>query len=208
MNGVLYGVDTRAVDEIAELTERIGATELLARCGSALTCQSVGPKILWLKNKRPDLYARARMFLSATPYIVYRLTGEYVMDHYTAAGFTPLYDVHTRAWSEPLARASSSSSGCRASVEQRDRRLVTEQAAAETGLAAGTPVICGTIDAAAEAISVGVAEPGDLMLMYGSTHLHHPGDGRAGRATRASGTRPGCSRASTPARRAWPPAAR
>src|SRR6185436_14148071 len=44
-----------------------------------------------------------------------------------------------------------------------------EKAAAETGLAIGTPVICGTVDAAAEAISVGVLEPRDMMLMYGST---------------------------------------
>ena len=46
---------------------------------------------------------------------------------------------------------------------------VTHRAAAETGLAVGTPVTTGTIDAAAEAVSVGVREPGDMMLMYGST---------------------------------------
>jgi xylulokinase len=47
--------------------------------------------------------------------------------------------------------------------------LVTPAAAAETGLIPGTPVTCGTIDAAAEAVSVGVAAPGDMMVMYGST---------------------------------------
>ena len=46
---------------------------------------------------------------------------------------------------------------------------VTAAAAAETGLAEGTPVTCGTIDAAAEAVSVGVQHPGEMMLMYGST---------------------------------------
>ena len=46
---------------------------------------------------------------------------------------------------------------------------VTAKAARETGLAAGTPVIAGTIDAAAEALSVGVTNPGDMMVMYGST---------------------------------------
>jgi len=46
---------------------------------------------------------------------------------------------------------------------------ITPTAAAETGLAEGTPVTCGTIDAAAEAVSVGVAAPGEMMLMYGST---------------------------------------
>ncbi len=46
---------------------------------------------------------------------------------------------------------------------------VTEAAAAETGIPAGTPVSPGTVDAWAEAFSAGVRQPGDLMLMYGST---------------------------------------
>ncbi len=58
MNGVLYGVDTRAANEIEELTGRIGADRILDRAGNALTSQSVGPKILWLKRNRPEIYAR------------------------------------------------------------------------------------------------------------------------------------------------------
>jgi xylulokinase len=46
---------------------------------------------------------------------------------------------------------------------------VTRKAARATGLAVGTPVIAGTIDAASEALSVGVVRPGDMMVMYGST---------------------------------------
>ena len=55
MNGVLYGVDNRAASEVDELTAKIGEDVLLQRCGNALTSQSVGPKILWLKRHRPDL---------------------------------------------------------------------------------------------------------------------------------------------------------
>ena len=169
-NGVLYGVDTRAVDEIAELTDRIGRDTLLERCGNALTSQSVGPKIMWLKNKRPDLYARTRMVLSATPYIVYKLTGEYAMDHFTAAGFTPLYDAATNRWSPDFADGIIDLACLpRLLWSSEVAGTVTAAAAAETGLAVGTPVLCGTIDAAAEAVSVGVTGPGDLMLMYGST---------------------------------------
>lgn len=47
---------------------------------------------------------------------------------------------------------------------------VTEQAARQTGLMQGTPVIAGTIDAAAEAISAGLAEFGDMMMMFGSSN--------------------------------------
>ena len=170
MNAVLYGVDARAASEIAELTEAIGEDVLLDRCGNALTSQSVGPKILWLKRNRPDVFARTHKVLSSTPFLVHRLTGRYVVDHYTAANFSPLYVVDCQDWSTELS----------ADITGRDKLPelawttdiagpVSERAAAETGLAPGTPVIVGTIDAAAEALSVGVLDPGDTMLMYGST---------------------------------------
>ena len=66
----------------------------------------------------------------------------------------------------------------------------------------------GTIDAAAEALSVGVLESGDMMMMYGSTiFIIMLTDERAS-ATRGCGTRRGCSRASTPRCRGWRRAAR
>lgn len=170
MNGVLYGVDTRAEKEIGDLNARIGEAAILEACGNALTSQSVGPKILWLKRTHPELYARTARVLTSTSFITHRLTGEYVIDHYTAANFSPLYDVGKLDWSDdltteilPLDRLPN----LMWSTEIAGH--VTAKAAAETGLAEGTPVTCGTIDAAAEAVSVGVRNPGDMMVMYGST---------------------------------------
>jgi xylulokinase len=60
MNGVLYGVDTRAMAEVAEMTEAIGEDVILDRCGNALTSQSVGPKILWLKRRHPTSSSERR----------------------------------------------------------------------------------------------------------------------------------------------------
>lgn len=170
MNGVLYGVDTRAQAQIASLTERIGEEALLARTGNKLTSQSVGPKILWLKETRPELYARTARILTSTSYLVWQLTGEHVIDHYTAASFAPLYDIDRLAWSAdlapdllPLDRLPE----LRWSAEIAGR--VSRDAAHETGLLEGTPVIVGTVDAAAEAVSAGVRDAGEMMLMYGST---------------------------------------
>ncbi len=169
-NAVLYGVDTRAAAEIEELTARIGAERLLRDSGNLLTSQSVGPKILWLRRNRPEIYDRAARIVTSTTYLVQRLTGEAVIDHYSAAGFAPLYDIAGRCWNSALAQGI---------IEpERLPRLVsttsvvgeiTHAAAAATGLLVGTSVIAGTIDAAAEAFSVGVHAPGDMMLMYGST---------------------------------------
>lgn len=170
MNGVLYGVDTRAMAEVVSLTEKIGENMLLERCGNALTSQSVGPKILWLKTNRREVYDRTHKILTSTSFIVHRLTGEYVIDHYTAANFSPLYDVETQDWSFDLAPEIVRPEMLPRLMWSSDiAGYVTAEAASATGLAQGTPVTAGTIDAAAEALSVGVRSSGDMMMMYGST---------------------------------------
>lgn len=170
MRGVLYGVDTRAAKEIDDLTAEIGAERVLARCGNALTSQSVGPKILWLKRNHPELFARTHKVLNSTSFLVHRLTGRYTIDHYSACGSSPFYMADTLTWSDELAAGHIGMELMPDLLWTTDiAGQVTAKAAAETGLAAGTPVIAGTIDAAAEAVSVGVLNSGDLMLMYGST---------------------------------------
>jgi xylulokinase len=170
MNGVLYGVDTRAATEIETLTAELGADRILERCGNALTSQSVGPKILWLKNNRPDIYEKAAKIVTSTTYIVQKLTGRCVIDHYTAANFSPLYVVDEQRWSDDLNPDIVSLDKLPEVLWSTDvAGAVTPAASHATGLAAGTPVITGTIDAAAEAFSVGVLDAGDMMVMYGST---------------------------------------
>ena len=170
MNGVLYGVDTRASAEIAELDTRIGADKILDRCGNALTSQSVGPKILWLKRNRPDIFEKTAKILTSTSFLVHRLTARYVIDHYTAANFSPLYDVNRCDWTDELIDDVIPLSFLpRLLWSTEIAGHVTAAAAAATGLAEGTPVTTGTIDAAAEAVSVGTQDAGDMMLMLGST---------------------------------------
>ena len=168
MNGVLYGVDTRASAEIAWLNSQLGEDVILARCGNALTSQSVGPKVLWLRRNHPDIWENTAKIVTSTTFLTHRLTGRYVIDHYTAANFSPLYDIAAQDWCDL------------GDICGRDRLPdlmwsteiaghVTAWAADQTGLAIGTPVTCGTIDAASEAVSVGAVAPGDMMMMYGST---------------------------------------
>ncbi|MEL6208293.1 MAG: FGGY family carbohydrate kinase, partial [Pseudomonadota bacterium] len=170
MNGVLYGVDTRAMAEVEELTARIGDEIILERCGNALTSQSVGPKILWLRRNRSEIFAQTARLLTSTSFLVHRLTGEYVIDHYTAANFSPIYDVGAQDWCFDLAADIADRAQLpRLLWSSEIAGTVTREASEATGLAPGTPVTAGTIDAAAEALSVGVRAPGDMMMMYGST---------------------------------------
>ena len=167
---ILYGIDTRATAEIDELDRELGEAQLLERGGSPLTSQAIGPKLLWLRRHEPDAWARTQRLHMASSYLVQRLTEEYVLDHHSASQCSPMYDLVGREWAADWA-------GFVAPGLQLPRLCwpsdvvggVTEAAATETGLAPGTPVVAGTIDAWAEAVSVEVRSPGDLMLMYGTT---------------------------------------
>lgn len=167
---ILYGIDTRAQREIAELTDRIGREELLAFSGMAFTSQATGPKMLWLKHHEPEVWDRTEMFTSASSYIVYRLTGEHVIDRHTASHFMPLFDLHRTGWSDRYASLLTDVGKLpRLAWTHEQAGTVTPAAARLTGLAEGTPVNAGTIDVMADAISAGVTRPGELMLSYGSS---------------------------------------
>lgn len=167
---ILYGIDTRATAQIHEIDARYGPDEILQRCGSRLTSQAVGPKVAWLRQSEPEVYARTSRIFMASSWLVHRLTGEYVLDHHSASQCAPLYDpvAHgwIRQWCDDVARGIELP---RLLWPGEIAGVVTAGSAAVTGIPAGTPVIAGTIDAWTEAVSVGVTAPGDLMLMYGST---------------------------------------
>lgn len=158
---ILYGIDTRASAEIEELTRLTGAN---------FTSQSAVPKLLWLRRNQPQVWQQARQITNGGGYLNLRLTGQNTIDRYDAASFTPFFDLQHLDWNPALADLI-------APLEWMPRPtwtcaiagVVSAQAARETGLAAGTQVITGTADAAAEAVSAGLAEYGDMMLMYGSS---------------------------------------
>lgn len=182
---ILYGIDTRAEKEIGELNERFGEETLLDRCGSLLTTQAVGPKLLWLRRNEPEVWEKTSKFFMANSFIAWRLTGEYVLDHHSASQCDPLYDVHSNSWIEEWAEEIAPGLPLpRLLWPAEVVGEVTREASEATGIPAGTPVAAGTIDAWSEGASVGVQDPGDLMLMYGTTMfmievlrepLHHPG---------------------------------
>lgn len=168
--GVLYGIDTRSTHEIDWLNQRFGEQPMFDLGAMALTSQAIGPKILWLRRNEPDVWAKTHKILTGSSYPVLKLTGEMVMDRHSASYYNPLVDIRTLEWSPTFAEPI-------VDLDRLPRLLwsdeiageVTREAAELTGLNAGTPVTAGTIDAAAEAVSVGVVNPGDLMIMYGTT---------------------------------------
>ncbi|WP_419995973.1 FGGY-family carbohydrate kinase [Streptomyces boninensis] len=167
---ILYGVDTRAGDQIAAQTARYGEDAIMRRCGSTLTSQAIGPKLEWLRETEPEVYGRTRRWYMASSWLAYRLTGAYVLDHHSASQCTPLYDLRRNAWIEDWREEIAPGLEWPELVWPSDVvGEVTSDAAELTGIPAGTPVVAGTVDAWAEATAVGAMAPGDLMLMYGTT---------------------------------------
>lgn len=170
-NAILYGIDTRACEEIQELNSKFGEDYFVNHCGNALSTQAAGPKIAWLRKHKPDVFRNAAYFMTATSYLVFRLTGTVVMDYYTAcAGYTPLFDYEHMCWDAAMCEEI----GCLGRLPElrwtaETAGTVTKKAAEEFGLCEGTFVCVGTCDAAAEAVSVGVVAPSQTMLMMGST---------------------------------------
>lgn len=165
---VLYGVDTRAVAQIESLTTELGgAAAILDRCGSVLSTQAVGPKLRWIAEHEPAVWARARRLFMPASWLAYRLTGVYALDYHSASQCTPLFDRHGLGWYRPWADRIAPDLELPPLAWAGEVAGVTREPVA--GIPAGVPVIVGSIDAWTEAVSVDAQKPGDLMLMYGTT---------------------------------------
>ncbi|MDJ0818184.1 MAG: FGGY-family carbohydrate kinase [Desulfobacterales bacterium] len=170
--GILYGIDTRAETEIREIEEQLGKDVIFAKTGQDLSTQSCCPKIRWIRKNEPEVWKKTAKILTATGYLVYRLTGRFTLDIYTAIGFAPIFDLTEKNWDPSL-------TGSIMEIDQLPELLwssqiageLTQQAAELTGLPPGLPVITGTTDAAAEALGAGVEHTGDMMMMYGSSNF-------------------------------------
>jgi xylulokinase len=167
---ILYGIDTRAAGQVTRLEELVGKERIMALNPNPMSAQDLGPRVLWLQENEPHVWQDTDSILTGNGYLVYRLTGEKTIDIYTATASTPLFDIHTIAWSGDTARSLMPLDLLpRLAWSCEVVGQVTESAARETGLAAGTPVVAGTADAGAEALSTGLSQVGDLMVMYGSS---------------------------------------
>lgn len=170
---ILYGIDSRADQEIQWLTAHYGG-EVRRLFGHPICSGDTATKILWIKNHEPDVYKKTYKFLTGSSFITAKLTGRYVIDQFLAKGsFRPLYREDGTVNEEECGLYCRPDQIAECAYSTDIVGYVTKSAAADTGLAEGTPVICGTGDSAAEAISVGLTEPGTAFFQYGSSMFYY-----------------------------------
>lgn len=188
--GILYGIDTRARVEVAELERRHGGPEGVRICGSAISSQSPIPKLLWLKAHEPEVFAATRRFFTAHSWLAHRLSGVNAMDHHSASQCPPVYDVAGARWREAVWSELLPDMRLPALVWPGEIvGAVNAAASAATGLPTGLPVVMGTVDAWSEAYSAYADAPGTAMIMYGSTYFFVANSARFSPSARFWGTR-------------------
>ena len=162
--------DARAVDEIAEQRRLTGEADILARTGSPITQQSIGPKLAWLRKHEPDVMCRAARVMGSYEYVISRLSGTYTIERNWALE-SGLFDLHTEDWDDSLLQLGGIGRSCLGEVHWPADVIgtVTREAAHASGLAEGTPVVAGSADHVASAFSAGLRRPGDLLVKLGGS---------------------------------------
>jgi xylulokinase len=162
--------DQRTGPQCAAITKEIGAQRLLGLIANPVLPGFTAGKIVWVRENEPGVYAQAAQILLPKDYIRYRLTGAYAMEVSDASG-TALFDVQHRRWSDEMLGALDIPRAWLPEVFESPipSAKISADAAKETGLVAGTPVVGGGGDQAAQAVGSGIIQTGIISATMGTS---------------------------------------
>jgi xylulokinase len=166
----LIWCDQRSQAQVDAVNAKLGRENILRYIANPVLTGFTLPKLLWVRDHEPENFARVRHVLLPKDYVRLQLTGEYATEVSDASG-TALFDVVHRRWSgemmEGLGLDKSILPRCYESSEITG--VVGAEAAAATGLNAGTPVVGGGGDQAASAVGNGIVRPGIVSCTLGTS---------------------------------------
>lgn len=162
--------DQRTAEQCAELTRRIGAERVIALTGNPVLTGFTAPKLLWVAQHEPEIYARTCAVLLPKDMVRYWLSGERLSDVADASG-TSLFDVAARRWSNEMLEAADVPRAWLPEVTESPEASarLSAAAAAEIGLPEGTPIVAGAGDQAAQAIGAGIIDDGGASCTLGTS---------------------------------------
>jgi len=166
----LIWCDQRTELQCRRLTDRVGASRLIElTCNPALTGFTL-PKLLWVRDNEPDIWSQVKSVLLPKDYVRLRLTGDKATDVADASG-TLLLNVAKRSWSTEMLAATDLDEAILPKLfeSQEITGVLSSEAADETGLLPGIPVVAGAGDQAAGAVGVGIVQPGSVSATIGTS---------------------------------------
>jgi gluconokinase len=159
--------DTRATEQAARL--RRDHADLAARTGTPLHPMAPLAKLVWFREREPELFARARRWVDIKSLVLARLTGTWAIDHSVASG-TGLLELERLDWDgAALALAGIRADQLPRLVPATEILALTARAAAQLGLDAGTPVVVGAADGPLANLGVGAVRPGVAACSIGTS---------------------------------------
>ncbi len=166
---ILY-CDQRSEAEAEQLRERIALTQFYQIVGHRISPSYTLEKLMWLKVHEESVYRQTHVTLCAKDYINFQLTGQLATDFSDASG-TNAFDLNTFRWSDQILELADIERG-KFPIPRPSTDIlgsVTAQAAAATGLLAGTPVAVGGGDGSCAGVGVGCVAPGSAYNYLGSS---------------------------------------
>ena len=161
-------MDTRAKDICDELNEKVGADTIFKLSGNSLQPSYTTAKIIWYQRNMPEVYEKIYKILQSNSYIAYKLTGNMTQDVSQGYGLH-CFDMHTGTWDAGMCEALGIPMEILPDIHACHDVVgtVTEKAAKESGLAIGTPVVAGGLDAACGTLGTGVIHNGETQEQGG-----------------------------------------
>lgn len=162
--------DQRTGKECEEMTEKIGRERLIEITANPALTGFTASKILWVKNNQPEIYEKCAHILLPKDYVRYMFTGDFATEVSDASGMQ-LLDVPGRCWSKEVCDKLGIDMALLPKVYESPEvtGVISEKAAALTGLKAGTIVVGGAGDNAAAAVGTGVVEDGKAFTTIGTS---------------------------------------
>ena len=170
MRRALIWADTRSTVQEKRMLDTVGMKNGYNITGHRISASYSVSKLLWVKDNQPEIYNKSAKMLNAKDFIIRRLTGKFVTDYSDACG-TNLFDLKQKCWSEELISAY----GVRRDLLPEALPStaiaggITAEAARQTGLMEGTPVVLGGGDGSCASAGAGAVEEGKIYDVLGTS---------------------------------------
>ncbi|MGQ9486629.1 MAG: gluconokinase [Armatimonadota bacterium] len=172
LTGIISLLDTRPQQTFPRLLERIDVHQLYQRTGCPPLFHYPLSKIFWLKTTHPQVFGRARWFVGAKDYLIFRLTGQWVTEASLGTA-TQLMNLHTLQWDEYALQVLDLEAERLPTPTESDRVMteLSPSVCAELGVAQGCRLVPGVYDGGAVAIGIGAMLERTAAINLGTTAM-------------------------------------
>lgn len=162
--------DGRSENEVDYLNSEIGKDFLLDNTGNIAFAGFTAPKLLWVKNNEPGIFAKAEKICLPKDYVAYKLSGVFATDVSDAAG-TLYFDTEKRRWSKPMLDILGIDEGYLPAVYESSEPVGTlkPELARSLGLSDSVKIVIGAGDNAASAIGTATLADGECNISLGTS---------------------------------------